>query len=125
MKDNYILSKETKIIMPIPIPNIRYIQLNQPEEKDYTCAKVQALDNYGLRNVGFMKLEVEGWEINVLNGAKRTLKASGYSPFIFEAWPDAWFSEKKAQLIAYVQDTLKYVVEPIEGTGNMFLALKK
>ena len=72
-----------------------------------------------------MKLDVEGWEINVLKGAQRTLKASGYPPFIFEAWPDAWFAEKKAQLLYYVRDTLKYVVEPIAGTGNIFLAVKK
>ena len=25
--------------MPIPIPNIRYMQLNQPADKDYICAK--------------------------------------------------------------------------------------
>ncbi|MBU6446990.1 MAG: FkbM family methyltransferase, partial [Verrucomicrobia bacterium] len=57
--------------------------------------KVRSLDSFHLENIGFMKIDVEGAEIDVLKGAEKTLQNSGWPPFIFEAWPDPWFAQQK------------------------------
>lgn len=36
---------------------------------------VMPLDSFGFRNVGFLKIDVEGYELNVLHGAKALLNA--------------------------------------------------
>tara|TARA_R110001606_G_scaffold96838_2_gene214240 strand:- start:69 stop:824 length:756 start_codon:yes stop_codon:yes gene_type:complete len=49
--------------------------------------KVNTLDDYKLRNVGFMKIDVEGYELPVLQGAIQTIQNNGYPPILFESWP--------------------------------------
>lgn len=84
---------------------------------------VRSLDSFHLENVGFLKIDVEGSEINVLKGAEETLKKSGWPPFIFEAWPDAWYGKQKEELMNYIRG-LGYTISPIQGYPQMFLASK-
>ena len=45
--------------------------------------------------VTFVKLDVEGKELEVLFGAKATLESSGYPPIILEIWEGrAWYARK-------------------------------
>lgn len=46
--------------------------------------ETKALDDYQLDNIGFIKIDVEGAELDVLKGAVNTLKRNDYPPFIFE-----------------------------------------
>ena len=82
---------------------------------------VKPLDSFNLTNVGFLKLDVEGWELEVLKGAEMTLQLSGYPKFIFEAWPDNWYMEKRQRLFDYIS-SLGYKIVPIAGVNNMYLA---
>lgn len=83
--------------------------------------KVTTLDSYNLNDIGFMKLDVEGWELNVIQGASETLARNNYPPFIFEVWPDKWYEEKKTKLISYIE-RLGYKCFPIQNVNNMYLA---
>jgi len=82
---------------------------------------VRTLDSFALDNVGFLKLDVEGSELNVLKGGLETLERSGWPKFIFEAWPDAWYAKQRQELITFVK-SLGYTVTPIRGYNNMYLA---
>lgn len=82
---------------------------------------VRSLDSFNLTNISFLKLDVEGWELDVLKGSEKTLELSGYPKFIFEVWPDAWYSDQRQRLFEYVQG-LGYKIIPIGGVSNMFLA---
>lgn len=48
--------------------------------------QVKTLDSFNIKNVGLMKIDVEGFELNVLKGAVETIKASGYPMLIVESW---------------------------------------
>lgn len=78
---------------------------------------VNTLDSLELDNIGFMKMDVENNELQVLQGARETLKRCQFPPFIFEL-NDA----SKHELTDYIRDELKYKIIPIIGTSNMFLA---
>ena len=93
------------------------------EQKGEEKVTVHCLDHYHLRNVGFLKLDVEGWELNVLQGAVRTLEENGWPKFIFEVWPDAWYREHKEKLFTFVKG-LGYKIIPISGYTNMYLAAR-
>ena len=92
--------------------------------------KVDTLDSKKLDNVGFIKIDVEGHELDVLKGSIQTLSNNNYPPFIFESWrPDRDeegrpASKLRKELFAYVEE-IGYTVVPIRGFDEIFLAQKK
>lgn len=83
--------------------------------------KVTSLDSYNLNNIGFIKIDVEGWEINVLKGAEKTLIRNSYPQIIFEVWDDEWYINKKNKLLEYLDD-FGYNCKQISGYSNMYIA---
>lgn len=71
------------------------------------------------RQVHLIKLDVEGYELEVVRGAKNFLVSNGYPHIIFEAWDSAWYSDKKSQLFSEL-GSLGYEVRQIDRTN--FLA---
>jgi len=65
---------------------------------------VRTLDSYALEDAFLVKVDVEGAELQVLQGAIETLRESNFPPLIFEAWRDDWWSDKREQLLAFVRD---------------------
>jgi FkbM family methyltransferase len=56
------------------------------------------------RKVDFLKIDVEGMELEVLKGARQLLQGSHYPPIMLEAWGFSWFKEQREALIAYLND---------------------
>ena len=88
---------------------------------------IRSLDSFWLSNIGFIKMDVEGFEKEVLIGAKETLRASEYPPILFESW-GAW-KEKEGvpamQIRTELFETLigmGYQIESVEGAQDTFLA---
>jgi FkbM family methyltransferase len=88
---------------------------------------VTTLDSFGFTNVGMIKIDVEGFEKNVLQGAQETLRANGYPTIFFESWvpyreEDGIPSKSlRAELFDYIEST-GYQVVPIRGYSEMFIA---
>lgn len=89
----------------------------------------RTLDSYGLMNIGFIKIDVEGHEKEVLEGALETLKANGYPAITFESWLPNEKEEQnvprqklRTELFAFLQ-SLGYVIHPISGWPEQFLAV--
>lgn len=66
--------------------------------------QMRTLDSYALEDVFLVKVDVEGAELEVLQGALETLRESNFPPLIFEVWRDDWWSEKREELLSYVRD---------------------
>lgn len=88
---------------------------------------VKTLDSFGLTNVGMIKIDVEGFEKNVIQGAVETLKANGYPRIFFESWlPEREANgipskSLRSELFAYIE-SIGYTIVPIRGNREMFIA---
>jgi FkbM family methyltransferase len=69
---------------------------NNLEERELPIRK---LDDLGLENIGFIKLDVEGHEIEVLRGGVQTLEGSGWPPILFESW-EPWREDREHRIPA-------------------------
>ena len=72
----------------------------QPE-----AVEVRPLDDMTLPSpVDFLKIDVEGGELSVLEGATGLLERSQYPPIFFEVWPGDWFAEERGKIFALLED---------------------
>ena len=83
--------------------------------------QVKTLDSYKLTNIDFMKIDVEGAELDVIKGASHTLFDNNFPPFIFEVWPDDFYKNERDLLITFVSN-MGYKVTKLSGCDNMYIA---
>jgi FkbM family methyltransferase len=81
-------------------------------ENEYECSTVNTTDKIQLlpldllafSDVKLIKIDVEGHELEVLQGGLETIKANNYPPIIFEAWTwKPWYQEKRKALFDYLE----------------------
>ena len=80
--------------------------------------EIKTLDSFNIDNIGFIKMDVEENEINVLYGARETLKNSNYPQILFECNTEKVNSEELFNFLI----SLTYKIIPITGIANMYLA---
>lgn len=92
---------------------------------------MRTLDSFNFNNIGFIKIDVEGFEKEVLEGGVETLKRNGWPKIIFESW-GSWKEREgvpavalREELFSYLRDVLGYNIIAINGVNDMFLAEKK
>ncbi len=78
-------------------------------ERKKIALPMKTLDSFHLENIGLIKIDVEGLEKEVLQGAEETLKANGYPKILFESWGD-WINTRgvdakglRDELFAYLK----------------------
>jgi FkbM family methyltransferase len=74
------------------------------------------LDSMQYEKVRLIKIDVEGHELQVLQGAEHTLRENNYPPIIFEAWTRK-FAEKRQAVFAHLE-SLGYEITQI-GQNNL------
>lgn len=80
--------------------------------------KLTRLDSLNLPPIQLIKIDVEGLELDVLQGATQLLRHSNYPPIFFEVWGDYMKNciPKRIALINFLQDTLGYKLTPLGET---------
>jgi FkbM family methyltransferase len=79
---------------------------NTHSEFQQEIIQIKKLDkvykSIGVSNVKFVKIDVEGHELEVIAGALKHLEFSGWPPIIFESWDFDWFKDKRHALLKYL-----------------------
>lgn len=84
------------------------------------AVEIRTLDGLEVRDdIGFIKMDVENNELNVLRGALDSLRESGYPPILFES------NGANPALFGFLKESLKYKIVTVSGVSNMFLACKE
>lgn len=124
---NYALGPENKKNQTIYINSkdggettILHENVNNIIETD--TAEMRTLDSFELSDICFIKIDVEGFEKQVLMGARETLKRSNYPPILFECSNKNNFKIHKQELFEFIKNELKYNIYTINFYDNMFLA---
>lgn len=91
------------------------------DDRDVGCSRVKiemrTLDSFNIENIGFIKIDVEGFEKQVIVGARKTLERSNFPPIVFESWN----GPQKDEVYKALQD-IGYNYQMVTGTDNMWLA---
>lgn len=86
---------------------------------------VRTLDSFELDNIGIIKIDVEGYELQVIQGAVKTLIRNNFPPILFESWrPETPAKEQlRRELFAFIS-SLGYTIRPVPGWtwNDMFIA---
>ena len=80
--------------------------------------EIKTLDSLNLTNIGFIKIDVEDNELQVLQFAQNTLKQSNYPKILFE------MNTPNPELTDFLK-SLNYDIIQIGNCNNMFLAATK
>ena len=85
-------------------------------------AETKTLDSFNIENVGFIKIDVEGFEEKVIRGGLLTIIKSNYPPILFECWQVGYnticgqMTQEKHDSLYNLLKTLGY--EIFEGWGD-------
>ena len=76
------------------------------------------LDRFELNNIQLIKIDVEGMEQKVIEGACKTLASNNYPPVIFEAWTWKDFYKPRREALLSLFSELGYDVQSF-GQNNL------
>jgi FkbM family methyltransferase len=124
-------NKDTSIDLEMPDyaaeTNIGAFSIDSEVRKnEYECSTVNTTDKIELipldfltcDNIRLIKIDVEGHELEVLQGGFETIKRNNYPPIIFEAWTwKPWYQEKRQEVFKYLTD-LGYKIQEL-GENNL------
>ena len=65
--------------------------------EDLTAVRIITIDSLNLKNIGFVKMDVEGMELEVLEGMGETIRANGLPPIMVEIWGTVDWRKKHAE----------------------------
>lgn len=83
----------------------------------------RTLDSYALESVGFIKIDVEGAELEVLKGATNTIQA--YKPkILMEVWDDDSYAAHRKELSVYLEG-IGYKHTVVAGFSYMWVCEPK
>jgi FkbM family methyltransferase len=83
---------------------------------------VTPLDSYAeaLNDVGLIKIDVEGLELRVVQGAVKVLQKNNLPKMLIECWSHDWYQKDKRALLQFL-DELGYRVTPITRYTDVLL----
>ena len=92
-----------------------------------TECKTKTLDEFGLDNIGLIKIDVEGMEEKVLKGGIGTIIRNNYPPILFECWDVGYtgMTQEKHDSLFNFLNSLGYEILEHWGDFETHLAIHK
>ena len=93
----------------------------------WQTVKTKTLDSFGFKNIGFIKIDVEGFEEKVIRGGLLTIISNNYPPILFECWPVGYWgmTQEKHDSLFNLLKTLGYEIFEQWGDFETHLAIHK
>lgn len=101
------------------------IKPDEAQIKSKETVETIHIDNFVWSDVGLIKMDVEGAELEAIQGARETLKRCKFPPILFESNGPGAHNQKRSELFKYLMNELPYQVGNIKGYDNMFIALRQ
>lgn len=95
--------------------------------EEFWETETKTLDSYNFKNVGFIKIDVEGFEEKVIRGGLITIISNNYPPILFECWNIGWagMTQEKRDSLFNLLKTLGYEIFECWGDYETHLAVHK
>ena len=102
--------------------NINHYLIQEPIDN---TIELKRLDDFKLKNLGLIKIDVEGMELEVLKGGIDTITNSNYPPIIIEIWDvvdwrkifSEYYHKNILEITSFLQQ-LGYKVPDYQGEGD-------
>ncbi len=92
--------------------------VKHPRIPDFHVKQI-CLDSLNLfGNVTFLKVDVEGCELEFFMGAQQTLQHNSFPPIFFESWGFDWYQEKSEKTDQYLID-MGYEITILSGDNKL------
>jgi len=73
--------------------------------------QLRTLDSYNLSNIGFIKIDCEGMELDILNGSKECIINNNFPPLFIEIWgTDGWRKDIEYYEKQYKDDIFNFLL---------------
>ena len=100
--------------------------------EEFRKVPVKTLDSFNLKDIGFIKIDVEGFEEKVIRGRLLTIISNNYPPILFECWragqaaqDGTVFTQEKRDSLFNLLRTLGYEILECWGNIDTHLAVHK
>ena len=103
------------------------LMVNKDSNQSHGEVPIAKLDDFHLENIGLIKIDVEGFEKQVIEGGFETLRRNNYPKLLFESWAPWRETEGipavqlRTELFDYIR-SIGYNVVPVRGWDEMFIA---
>lgn len=93
--------------------------------------ETKTLDSFNIENVGFIKIDVEGFEEKVIRGGLLTIIKNNYPPILFECWQVGYnticgeMTQEKHDSLYNLLTSLNYTIFDGRGNRDTHLAVHK
>jgi FkbM family methyltransferase len=113
-----------------------FLKINETSDNNTDITNIfkfnlKRLDDLNIENIGFIKIDVEGYEKNVLQGALQTLKNNDYPTICLESWdenhgPGGENSiQLRKELFTFIEESLPQYKILTMTVPEQFLLVKK
>ena len=72
----YGISDEAQDILTDKLEKSGHIKECKDPKKEKRIKKLRTLDSFGLKDVGFIKMDIEGYELKAIKGAEQTIRST-------------------------------------------------
>lgn len=82
-----------------------FLNHDRPDNKSYRVEKIplDALELFS--SIAFIKVDVEGYELEFFQGAVQTIRRNDFPPIVFELWEGMpWYEDKARRTVQYLKD---------------------